>query len=179
MTNKIYKIATFITVALLLLLGLLLIVTAFPVTGNIKAYVVQSGSMEPAIKTGSLVFIKPHASYKIGDVITFGPEKLVPTTHRIVEIKDTYEGRVYTTKGDANQSSDENSIQASEIRGSVFLNIPYFGYIVHFARQPLGFGVLIVLPALILIFDEIKKILGELRKMRKSEAEVVEKETEN
>ena len=35
-----------------------------------KAYLVQSGSMEPAIKTGSVTIIKPASEYKIGDIIT-------------------------------------------------------------------------------------------------------------
>lgn len=37
----------------------------------VNPYVVQSGSMEPAIKTASVVFSIPQKNYNPGDVITF------------------------------------------------------------------------------------------------------------
>ncbi len=36
-----------------------------------QAYIVSSGSMEPAIKTGSVVVVSPKSSYQVGDVVTF------------------------------------------------------------------------------------------------------------
>src|SRR3989338_8215020 len=56
-----------------------------PIKGNIEIKIVKSGSMEPAIKTGSIVVIKPASLYGVGDVITFGEDSRTtyPTTHRI------------------------------------------------------------------------------------------------
>ncbi|MEK9181901.1 MAG: hypothetical protein AAB786_02660, partial [Patescibacteria group bacterium] len=62
---------------------------------------------------------------------------------------------------------------ASDIHGKVLLDVPYFGYIIDLARKPLGFIVLIILPAVIVIFDEGAKIFREIKKMRKKE-EVIE-----
>jgi len=70
--------------------------------------VVQSGSMEPAIHTGSVVMVKPASDYKIGDVITFGEvsKTKAPITHRIYDIKVVDGNPVYITKGDANNAPD-------------------------------------------------------------------------
>lgn len=151
----------------------LLIISVFPITGNIKFMVVQSGSMMPAIKVGSIVMVKPVKEYKIGDVITFrkaitGQES---TTHRIYDIK-VIEGRsVYITKGDANNTPDTKEIEKGEIIGKVFLNIPYIGYAVDFTRKPLGFALIIIIPATVIIGDEIKKIYGEVKKKKTDKIE--------
>ena len=50
----------------------LLIFSAFPVKGNFKSLVVLSSSMEPKVKMGSVVAVRPAAEYKVGDIITFG-----------------------------------------------------------------------------------------------------------
>src|SRR3989344_6920771 len=80
------KIGYWIFGAAVVLLGLLLVTSLIPVPGNIAVKIVQSGSMEPSIKTGGLVIIKPSSEYHIGDVIMFGEDTKtkVPTTHRIV-----------------------------------------------------------------------------------------------
>src|SRR3989344_9540064 len=73
-----------------------------------KAYIVQSGSMEPAIKTGSIVISYPSNSYSEGDVVTFsksvGAKNLI--THRI-EARFFPDGvdkaPTYLTSGDANE----------------------------------------------------------------------------
>src|SRR3989344_800103 len=66
---------------------------------GIDAKVVQSGSMEPAIPVGALVFIAPLASYEAGDVVTFGKDSAsaVPTTHRIVNVGSGNGKVMYTT----------------------------------------------------------------------------------
>jgi len=69
---EIFKTIYYIFIAFISIIALLLIISIFPVTGNIKFMIVQSGSMQPAIKMGSVVMVKPVADYKIGDVITFG-----------------------------------------------------------------------------------------------------------
>jgi len=75
-------------------LALLVVVTsviahAFPaLVGAEYSYVVQSGSMEPAIGTGSVVFVAERPAEKIGegDVITFADSQTGPTTtHRVIE----------------------------------------------------------------------------------------------
>jgi len=165
---KILKIIYYIFLASIALIAILLIVSAFPVTGNIKFMVVQSGSMEPAIKMGSIVMARPSNDYKIGDVITFGSysENKLLITHRIYDIKVTAGAISYITKGDANNSPDQMEISQRDIVGKVLFSVPYLGYAVDFAKKPLGFALIIIVPAMIIIFDEAKNIWQEIIKMR-------------
>lgn len=165
---KPFKIIYYIFVVFIALIVLLLIVSVFPITGNYKLMIVQSGSMEPAIKMGGLVAVKPADDYKIGDVITFGPytKTKAPTTHRIYDIKVAGGEPSYITKGDANEEPDNREITKRDILGKVLFSIPYLGYAVDFAKKPLGFALIIVVPAAIIIFDEIRKIFGEVGKRK-------------
>jgi len=148
------------------MLALLLLTSIVPIPGNIETKIVQSGSMEPAIHTGSLVILRPEESYEVGDIVTFGRDDKdhVPVTHRIVE-KETGDGAVtYTTKGDANEDPDPNTLRKNEVIGKVLFSLPYVGYLLDFAKTPIGFGLLIGIPALFVIYDEVLKIVAEVRK---------------
>jgi signal peptidase len=155
-----------IFIALLVIIALLMIVSVFPVPGNYKIMVVQSGSMMPAIKMGSVVIVKPEGEYKTGDIITFGPysKDKAPTTHRIHNIQIVNGQPAYITKGDANNMPDKRVVKEKDILGKVLFSIPFLGYAVDFAKKPLGFALIIILPAAVIIFDEVKKIYQELTK---------------
>lgn len=129
---------------------------------------VISGSMAPQIKMGSTVMVKPMQDYKIGDVITFGPVSKTksPTTHRIYDIKVTEGEPRYITKGDVNNAPDSREITKKDILGKVLFSVPYVGYAVDFAKKPIGFALIIIVPAALIIFDEIKKIWKEAVKIK-------------
>ena len=138
-----------------------------------KLYIVQSGSMEPAIKTGSVVVSYPSENYVQGDVITFAPngdsKKLI--THRIV-FKLYPDGADsparYITGGDANEDFDTWEIKDEYILGKNILNIPYLGYLANYAKTPYGFLLLVIVPATIIIYEELKSLLNEIRTLLKS-----------
>ena len=146
----------------------LLLISSFSIPGiPLDARVVQTGSMEPAIKTGSVVFIWPADVYTEGDVITFqrAESKLeAPITHRIISVSVTEGEYVFRTKGDANSAADAESVEESEVFGKVRANVPYLGYALEAARTPWGFAVLIIVPALLIVFEEVKKIWKELKR---------------
>ena len=171
---KIFKIFYYIFVAFIVLVALLLIFSVLPITGNYKVMTVISGSMQPAIKQGSVVIVKPAQDYKIGDVITFGPynKTKAPTTHRIYDIKVEGGQPVYITKGDVNNAPDARELQKKDILGKVLFSAPYVGYAVDFAKKPMGFALIIIVPAAIIIFDEIKKIIYEVKKKNKNKEPV-------
>lgn len=148
---------------------LVLLVSAFPITGNIRIMIVQSGSMEPAIHTGSLVVSKPAAEYAIDDIITFndGSGKQAPTTHRIIEINNDNGAITYITKGDANNGRDRKGARPKNVIGKVLFSVPYLGYIVDFIKKPLGFFLVALIPALLIISEEAKKIWQEIKKIKK------------
>ncbi len=168
-----------IFVGLMLLVALLFLVPLLPIEQNLQLRIVESGSMEPSIMTGSLVVILPASSYGLNDVITFESKTAdVPTTHRIV---DTYEenGRTwFITKGDANEEADTNAVAPESVIGKVMFSAPYAGFILDFARQPIGFALLIVLPAIMIVLGEIEKIWFEVRRRRDAGPEAVEAEDE-
>ena len=147
--------------------ALLVIISLFPVTGNYKILIVQSGSMEPAIKTGAVVVVKPIDNYQINDIITFtGGKSDRSTTHRIVG-EEIENGKTYfTTKGDANNGEDTNKVTLDQIIGKVLFNVPYAGYAVAAAKKPLGFALLVLVPAGLIIFEEIGKIRKELHPVK-------------
>lgn len=115
------------------ILLVLLIVACIPFTLprilNYQAYTVISGSMEPAIETGSLVYIGPVEPQDVEaeDVIAFygGRDSNAIITHRVVENR-VIMGE-FITKGDANQTNDMNPVPYDELIGRVELTIPKFG----------------------------------------------------
>ena len=167
---KPFKIIYYIFIAFIAAIVLLLLVSVFPITGNYKLFIVQSGSMEPAIKMGGIVMIKPADDYKIGDVISFGEvtKTKAPTTHRIYDIKVIEGEPYYITKGDANNAPDQKEISEREVIGKVLFSISYLGYAVDFAKKPLGFALIIIIPAAVIIFDEVKKIYAEIKKKKEN-----------
>jgi signal peptidase len=151
-----------------LALGLLLVLLQSSLIPGYEVRIVQSGSMEPAISTGSVVIVKAQTSYKDGDVITFGGEerRSLPTTHRIIGTEIVAGELVFITKGDANAEADVDPIAADTVRGKVLLAIPVLGYLLDFARQPLGFALLIGLPALLIVTEEAGKIWTVIQQER-------------
>lgn len=147
-----------------LAIALLFIGTKIDILGY-EVKIVQSGSMEPAIKTGGIVIIAPSSVYNVGDVITFGRDtkREVPVTHRVVEKIGEGNRATYVTKGDANEDRDPNITSARSIIGKVAFSIPYAGYVIEFARTPTGFLTLIGIPALVIVLDEFANIVWEVR----------------
>ncbi len=175
--KKIFNAVYYLFFAAIILAAVALMLTAFSIKGS-RMFVVKSGSMQPAIRTGSVVFVSPSSSYKIGDIITFGPisKNIQPTTHRIIEIRAQAAGHsVYVTKGDANSATDRREVIAGDILGKVRFSVSLAGYFVTFAKTRLGFILLIIIPALIIIGDEVRKIWSEALNMKlKKMAEVKE-----
>ncbi len=139
-----------------------LILSSFSFSGmDLRVLVVQSGSMEPAIKTGSIVFVFPDNTYSAGDIITFSRERSshgVPITHRIIKENTVYGQTAYTVQGDANRYPDAEKVFESEVIGKVRAGIPYIGFLINKARTPFGLMLLVLLPAIIIVSDEFKKI---------------------
>ena len=95
----------------------ILAVNVYPIVTGGKIYQIETGSMEPTIKTGSYVLIKPTEELKTGQVVMFDEVgSAVPIVHRIVAINAG--GQTLTTRGDAN-GADDASIDRSQVRGVV------------------------------------------------------------
>ena len=153
---------------MLLAVGAFFVLPHIPGVGALDVKIVKSGSMEPKIMTGGIVFIRSVTDYQVGDAITFKSVSAdIPTTHRIIDTEVTAGKTFFVTKGDANEERDSGLTSPDAVVGKVLFTIPYVGFILDFARQPLGFGLLIGLPALLIIIDEIEKIWRTLRKRKR------------
>jgi signal peptidase I len=136
-----------------------LITSHSAVLGGIRSYDVMTGSMEPVLHVGSMVFTKPAATYQVGDVITFKRGNIT-VTHRIFGTKDN----MFITKGDANKSQDPQLVSKSQIIGKNFFVIPNIGKITGFVKTVPGFLLVIVLPLMVYIGFEINTIKEEYKK---------------
>ena len=167
--SKIWKVINTIILIFVILIAGIVVFSIVPFPGNFRLFTVQSGSMEPAIKTGSLVVIKLSKDYKVGDIITFySPGSTKETiTHRVYKIKDQQGTTTYETKGDANDVEDSNVLIKSDILGKVILKVPYLGYPPAYARTVPGLIILIIIPATIIVYEEINKIRAELKRRKK------------
>lgn len=166
--KKFFKYIYYLATILIILLAILFVGSIIPLPNNYQIMSVLSGSMEPSIKVGSIVFTKLAADYEIGDVITFksAMEINTPITHRIINQEVIVGKTYYITKGDANDDPDSEKVEENKIIGKVFLTIPFLGYGIDFVRKPIGFLLIIIIPASIIILDEIRKIIREIKKKK-------------
>jgi signal peptidase I len=161
-----FKILTYAFAAVIIGIAVLFLASTFPIPGNYQLYVVDSGSMEPAIRTGAMVLVKPQGEYKIGDVVTFVLDRRdEPVTHRIYDISVSGGIPLFLTKGDANEEPDAQQVRQRDIIGKVLVDVPFVGYAIAAAKNPIGFVALIVIPAALLILDQLYQIFKEARRM--------------
>ena len=127
-----------------------------------KSFTVMSGSMEPAIGTGSVVVERPIAprDARVGDVVTFqdpeGTGRLI--THRVTRVRVSGSTASFVTKGDANNTAERWNVPATGSIGRVAYDVPKVGYAMAYAGGRHGRLLLIALPALLLAAFEIARI---------------------
>ena len=142
------------------LLAIYIISSNFNIFGEYRTFLVQSGSMEPSIMTGDIILVKKQDAYIKNDTITFQNSSERIVTHRIVDIKNDEEDMFYT-KGDANRSGDEDIIPLSNVFGRVIIVIPKLGFLVAFSKSWYGFLILVLIPLILYVVDEILKIKND------------------
>lgn len=171
------------------------VIYAFPaLAGAEGSYVVLSGSMEPAISPGDVVFVYAvdPTTIAAGDVVTYSREGTsIPTTHRVIEViqtDDVPSGVLLRTAGDANEDPDQALVAGSAVFGvvptvslptvgPVLVGVPYMGHIIQFANTPLGFLVLVGLPLGAFILNEVWVIARGGRESATEETAAQEIET--
>ena len=151
------KLFSAVTTSLLIIVAVLAIMLAGVRLVGITPYTVLSGSMEPSIHVGSLIYtVKPDPkALEVGDVITYVIEGGTVVTHRIIEIvPDESDASVlrFKTKGDNNNTADMGEpIHQNNILGKMLFTIPYLGYLAWFVQNPpgsyitIGFGIVLIL----------------------------------
>lgn len=160
---RVLKTILTVVLAIMLVFAVFTLITSKSgVLMGVRSFVVLSGSMQPTIPTGAIVFSQKQLSYNPKDIISFTENNGVNVTHRIAETVSQNGQIFYRTKGDANNTVDTKLVPASEVIGKAILSIPYIGYISGFLKTFPGFIFLIVLPTSIFIGSEILTIKKEL-----------------
>lgn len=85
----------------------------------IKYLVVKSNSMSPTLYVEDIIIIKRVKQYRVGDIITYNYKNEYLITHRIIEEKNNE----FITKGDNNNSPDNESINIESVEGKVIFII--------------------------------------------------------
>lgn len=127
--------------------------------------IVAGGSMEPAIRYGSLAFVSPVSASEIqvADIITFRKQGTL-VSHRVVAHAQPPPG--FITRGDANTANDIDVVAPRQVLGRNELHLPYVGLAVATLRTPIGFAFAIALPAGWLICNRLFAIAELVRESR-------------
>ena len=130
--NPIATLCSVIGTVLLIIVVAACIPLTLPKAMGYQLYTVVSGSMEPAIPVGSLVYIKYVEPKEIieGDVIAFYGSDAEGSiiTHRVVS--NSAAMGEFITKGDANEENDMNPVTYNQYMGKMVRSIPKIGGIV-------------------------------------------------
>ena len=168
--KKIGAILSWLVVGVILTVALTLAVSNFNTPIGLRVFAILSGSMDPNLSTGSLVITKNQSSYTVGDIVTIRSERSAKenVTHRISEIEIDDSGNIrYQLKGDANENPDREMIRDYRVVGKVIAHVPYLGRLVGFAQTQTGFIALIIIPGVLVVYNEIMNIKKEIQKILK------------
>jgi signal peptidase len=138
--------------ALVLVLGVAVLAVGLPKLAGAVPLTVLSDSMAPAMPVGSLAVVKPTmplaadaealsveeidrvndvSGIEPGDVVVFAPEEGsgVLVIHRVLTVStDTAGRRVFTTKGDNNDTAD-SPVDGYQVRAVLWYRLPLLGWV--------------------------------------------------
>jgi len=165
------KICGLLTGILILCLAILAGILIGPRLFGFQSLAVLSGSMEPEIGVGAIVFAKESDlnDIVIGDVITYRIAGSTMVTHRVADIDQN--NQQFYTKGDANDVMDAQPVPFDNIVGKVAFSVPYIGYMSIYAKTPLGIaaicGILLILILLTFLPEVFSKEENEKMQEKK------------
>ncbi len=124
-------------------------------------YIVRSESMKPAINMGDLIITVPpngpiNGEVETGRIITYQHNNDL-VTHRVKSI----DGTALVTKGDASEDPDPWAVTLSDVKGVYLFKLPYVGYVTSFVQTKLGWFLMIIVPAALLVGWLAKDIVKE------------------
>ena len=166
-----------VLVALVVVLALLALALAIMLRPNAQGideifghpvFSVASGSMTPAIDTGDLIVDNPITSTQatnlhVGQIISFRESASSSTSliisHRIVAVVPGKAGAAvaYRTRGDANNAPDLSTVAPSQVLGVYTARVPFGAYVISTLHQPLTFVVLIMIPVVYIVEEEVRR----------------------
>ena len=117
----------FITIPIIIVL-LTIIILVSGIFGY-KMIAIGSNSMTPVYEKGDAIIYEKVDTNDIeeGDIIVFEKNKIL-VSHRVIKIKEDFTKRYFYTKGDANNTPDNDYTNEEDVRGVVKRVVKYIGY---------------------------------------------------
>lgn len=191
-----HKVLTGVGIALcvilipLLIINVTLIIKSYidpeevPKLGGVAPLIVLTGSMDPTIKAGDLIFVKEveASEVKVDDVIAFFDPASTQnsiTTHRVKDIYQENGTICFTTWGDANGGAvDTKPVPAGKLVGIYKgTRIPGMGRVAMFMQTTAGLIVCVFVPLVLLIgWDIFRRRRHESRNNQDTQALLAELE---
>lgn len=158
---------------------------------GLQPLIILTGSMEPALPTGGLAYMRPLAApasleappavdphwqptsaIRAGDIITFRVPRdpRVTISHRVTAVVEDESGRRFTTKGDASPQPDVQPVSAGNVVGTVVFAIPHLGRIADWLRRGEAFVAIVGVPTAVVVVGESVKVVRGIRRDRASMA---------
>ena len=184
-TRWIFKLFNAAAIALILVSVFVLLSVVLTPAGQVpqvlgySVFRVMTGSMEPEIREDSLLVVQktPPEDIGPGDVISFfSPDPMLEgavNTHRVVRIEKENGRTQFFTKGDANVIEDTYPVDASALVGKAVFKSYWLGKTVSLLANPLVFGIIILLPLLIILLMNLYRavrIAADIEKKEEEEA---------
>ena len=184
-TRWIFKLFNAAAIALILVSVFVLLSVVLTPAGQVpqvlgySVFRVMTGSMEPEIRENSLLVVKktPPEHIVPGAVISFfSPDPMLEgavNTHRVVRIEKENGRTQFITKGDANVIEDTYPVDASALVGRAVFKSCGLGRVVSLLANPLVFGIIILLPLLVILLMNLYRavrIAADIAKKEEEEA---------
>lgn len=176
------NLTTLLLFVLLIVMAVLVIMMRFSGDGQTlfgyQLKTVLSGSMEPEIKTGSIIAVKPGGDttrFQEGDVITYQLDHEGNlSTHRVVEVLGTGDTTRYVTKGDNNNAVDnEPVLHENVVAEYTGFTIPYVGYVLEYSNSKIGSALLLIIPGTLFLGYAFLTIVRALKEFDKNQSDNV------
>lgn len=190
-TNKIFGVITTI-IKIVCIIALILLISVLALqrfsnnkiaVGGYRIFNVATGSMVPKYQVGDVLIIKetdPN-SLNIEDDITYlgkvGTFKDRVVTHQIIRIEETVGGRIFHTKGIANDAEDP-AITADQIYGKVVYKCVLISVLTKLMNNLTAFYIIVFVPFALLIFLQIKDYIADKKEEAEDEDDEIEEDEE-
>lgn len=183
-SSIIFTIIKIICIIILIFLILVLAMQRFSkneiAIGGYRIFNVATGSMVPKYQIGDVLIVKEtnidelqkgdDVSY-LGKSSTFSGKVV---THQIVDIEDTENGKIFHTKGIANDAEDP-TITGDQIYGKVVYKCIIFSMLTKLMNNMTAFYIVVFIPLGFLIFLQIKDTIDAKRENDEEDIEEDEK----
>jgi len=154
------KVCNVLSTVIMVVLLCLALPLVLPMLFGYTELAVLSGSMEPTIPVGSIVYVDKSVTgeeLEEGDVVTYSLSSGTFVTHRVLSVDD--EARVMVTQGDANDAPD-GEVSYADVVGKVKFHLPMLGYISTNIRTGKGIMAITVLVVVIILLNCLPGILA-------------------